>query len=379
MIQEKYGNCELSSYEPVTVQLPDFSVSDEEALAEMKRIAARHATNVTIDPHPIRADDMVLINIVTMEGKNTFPGLTREHVDVQLGVGALPEEVELALLGHEVGDTVEASFVYTDYSQVASEHESPADGGCGAGEAGEPERVELTSTVEVLALRKFVVPELTDEWVRKNIALSDSVEEFRAKTAARLLKERRRKYVNDIEYKVMEEMGARLIDEPPADVIKQVEKQLYREFDHFLEQYEMNRAMYLSIQGLDDLSFAEQVERDARNRVSQDVALAAWATHFGVELTDEDIDFMFGEPTPERTYEARVEAEQSGQIDTFKDLALRAKVTEQITRGAIYLGADGCEDKSFEDNVALKYQKLQMVREHATAEPMTAPPMVPAR
>lgn len=379
MIQEKYGNYKLSSYEPVTVKLPDFSVSGEEAIAEMKRIAARHATSVTIDPHPIQADDSILINIVTKEGNNVFPGLTHDHVDIQLGVGAMPEEIEVALLGHEVGDVVETNFVYTDYSQVASEHEAPADGGCGAGESGEPENINLVSQVEILALRKFVVPEVTDEWVSKNIALCNSASEFKLKTAARILKERRRKYANDIEYKVMDEIGNRLIEEPPADVVQSVSKQLYREFDRFLEQYEVDRPTYLAIQGLDDISFAEQIEHDARSRVIQDVALASWATHFDIKLSDEDIDFMFGEPTPERTYEARVEAEQSGQIDTFKDLALRAKVTEQITRGAMYIGPDGNEDKEFEDEIALKYNKLDLVRNHATSEPMTAPPMVPMK
>ena len=88
---------------------------------------------------------------------------------------------------------------------------------------------------------------------------------------------------------------------------------------------------------------------------------------------------MFGEPTPERTYEARVEAEQSGQIETFKDLALRAKVTEDTTRNAGFLNPHGGEDKSFEDEIQMKFKKLEMVRNHATAAPMKQPPMVPVQ
>lgn len=379
MIQDKYGDYKLSSYEPVSLTLPDFTVSEQETLDEMQRIASRHSANVTVDPHPVRADDLVLIDIVTKEGSNIFPGLTHDCVDVQLGVGALPEEIETAMLGHEVGDSVDATFNYTDYSQVESEHEAPADGGCGAGEAGEPEVVELKSHIEIKAIRKLEIPEVTDEWVAKNIALSNTVDEFRERTQKKLFDKRRRDYAYDIEKDIMKEIGKRLDEEPPSDVVDKLMKQMLREFDRFLEQYEMDRATYLATQGLDDITFAEQIQRDARERIAEDIALASWATHFDIKLDDKDIDFMFGEPTPERTYEARIEAEQSGQIETFKDLALRAKVTEDITRNAVFLNSNGAEDKSFEDEIQMKFKKLEMVRNHATAAPMKQPPMVPVQ
>lgn len=379
MIQEKYGTYELSSYDPIRLVLPNFDVSDEAITAEMERIAARYATNRDIEPHPINANDIVRIDIRTTEEGGIFPGLTHEDVDVQLGVGMLSEELEHALLGHEVGDVVEADYMYTDMTQVASDRETPADGGCGAGESGEPEEIELHSVVKVKALRTFVVPQIEDAWVAERIGGARTVDEFRAMTAKRLKREHQREYVNSVEYKVIEELGHRLVQAPPQDAIERIEQQMLREFDRFLEQYELDRPSYMAIQGLTDLQFADQVAKDAHDRIAQDIALASWATHNKVELTDEDIDFMFGEPTPERTYEARVEAEQSGQIDTFKDLALRAKVAEMLTRNAIYIDADGNVDENFKQAVNLRYEKLQKVRDHATSDPMMAPPMVPVR
>ncbi len=376
MVYEKYGDYELDSYDPVVLTLPDFTVLDQEVEDEMQRIASRHSTNITIDPHPVRADDVVLIDIVTKDGKNPFPGLTREHVDVQLGVGYLPEEIEEALLGHVVGDTVEAEFMYTDYSQVSSEAETPADGGCGVDSTGEPEEIQLVSKVTICAIRKMVTPEITDAWVAKNIARANTVEEFRANTKEKLSKQRRRKTANEVEYLVMHEVGKRLVGEPPAEIVDTVEKQMIREFDEFIEQFDMDRATYLAIQGLDDFQFAEQVRADARERVMQDVALASWARHFDIAIEDSDIDFMFGEPTPERTFEARTEAEATGRIDMFKDLALRAKVAQEIAREATYLAPDGSVDESFKTDVELKYHKQQMVRAHATSDPMLKPPMV---
>lgn len=315
MIKEKYGDYQLSDYGSVQVLLPDFTVSSADITAEVNRIAARYATHVDADPHPIKADDIVKVDITTYEGSSFFPGLTHDAVDVQLGVGALAEELETALLGHEVGDVVEAEYSYQDFSQVASEKETPADGGCGAGDAGEPERIRLRSVVKILALRKYVVPEVTDEWVAQRIAGADTVAGFRAMTERRLARQRQRDFANDIEYKVIEELGHRLVEDPPMDAVNHIQKQMLREFDRFLEQYELDRPAYMAIQGLSDIDFDEQVAQDAHDRIAQDIALAAWATHYGVELNDDDIDFMFGEPTPERTYEARVEAEQTGRLE----------------------------------------------------------------
>ena len=124
------------------------------------------------------------------------------------------------------------------------------------------------------------------------------------------------------------------------------------------------------------MDFAEQIARDARERVAQDISLASWAAHYGVELESCDVDFMFGEPTPERTYEARIEAEQSGQIEVFEDLALRAKTAEHVTRGTVFLKSDGRVDEDFKQDIDLKYRKQRMVRAHATSDPMLKPPLV---
>jgi len=59
MIQEKYGDYQLTDYGPVRVKLPDLAVTYGDITAEMNRIAARHATHVDAEPHPIKADDLL--------------------------------------------------------------------------------------------------------------------------------------------------------------------------------------------------------------------------------------------------------------------------------------------------------------------------------
>lgn len=371
MLEEKYGNHELRSYEPVELTLPDFSVTGEEVDGEVARIASCHATNVTIGPRPIRIDDMVQINIRTTEDGHPFPGLSRDSVDIQLGVGTLPYEIEAALLGHGIGDVVEVDFEYTDRSGISSGLGRSADGGCGSEcEEGESEVIDLHSSVTIRALRRLNVPEVTDEWVHDNIALSETVEEFRDRTREKLLSKKRRLYVSRVEYDVVSEMGKRLVEHAPEEAVRSVAKQLSKEFDIFLRQHELDRETYLAIQGMAESEFLEQIQKDAHDRVSQDIALASYASHLGIQLDDSDINAMFSQPTPERTYESRRRAEQTGEIDRIRDLAIRAKTAEVITRKAVFRTLDGGVDDSFSGEVEKRYAKLHAVRTHVTSEPL---------
>ncbi len=380
MIVEEYGTRELTSYDPLQITIPVFEATQEEIRTEMERIAARHSSTITIDPHPVAPNDLVRIKIATTEaGKQPFPGLTREAVDVQLGAGSLPFEIEDALVGKEVGDTVEVDFVYEDYSEVASSGESPTDGGCGGnrenGEgSGEPNVIDLHSVVTVLALRKLDVPEITDEWVSGHIALSNNVTEFEDRTRKKIEANKRSEYLKQIEHEVIAEIGKRLIGDVPEDAVNGVSKQLKREFKNFLKQYDMDVQTYLAMQNMTEEELEAQMARDARERVAQDIALAAYAVHEGIELADSDVNAMFSQPTPEKTYESRMQAEQSGEIDTIRDLALRAKVAEMLTKTAVFLNSDGTEDTVLKADVDEKYRKLDAVRAHATGKPMIAMP-----
>lgn len=373
MIEETYGDRRLSSYDSVELILPDFAVSDEAVDEEVGRIASRHASTVTVDPRPIQPGDLVRICIETSESGHPFPGLTNKGVDVRLGVGALPRELEDGLTGHMPGDVVEVCFAYEDPATSSSTTGDVVGSSCcqdAVTEGEGPRTVELFSHVEVVGIRQLHVPELTDEWVRANIALSNSVGEFRDRTRRRLLEEKRRRHASRVEQDVIAEMGTRLVNDPPNDAVESLSEQLSKEFDAFLKQYDMDRTAYLATQSMTEDQLIERIRQDAYDRVSQDIALAAYACHYGIGLEDCDVDAMFSQPTPEKTYEARKRAEQTGEIAKIRDLALRAKAAEAATRRAVFKAFDGDDDGGFSVEVERRYEKLRAVRDHATSAPL---------
>lgn len=372
MYETQFSDFRLSTYQAVRIDLPPFAVTSEEVQTDMRRIALRHATTVAINPRDVKADDMLRIDICTTEDGKEFGGLTKKSVDIQLGIGTLPEELEIALLGHRPGDTVTAA-----YSLKAQ--------GAGPGLQNDPDpaRVcgttdndgasgQLVSTVEILELRELVAPDLTDEWVKEHIALADTVEQFYERTARRLASDKKKQYLAQAPYLVMEQLGNRLLGEVPAGVIQSLVQQLDTEFKRFLEQQKLDLETYLRSQRTSRDDYYAHLYIDAEQRIRQDIALMSYARYHGLAVTDQDVNASFLLPTPEKTSEARQNADQSGLTSVFRDLALRSKSAEHATRNSIFVDANGEEDKQFSEDLVLMFHKQQAVREHATAAPMRA-------
>ncbi|MDR0500569.1 MAG: hypothetical protein LBG97_04915 [Coriobacteriales bacterium] len=366
----------LSSYEPVRVKLPSFDVRAEDIQAEMQRIALRHAATKKIEDRAVVFGDVVRIDIVTTADGKEFGGLTRAGIDVQLGIGVLPQEVEVALIGKMPGNTIIISY---DYSYIQANY---ADGS-GKDHAGkDPAKTcgttdndtaydKLESTVTIHELREFVVPELTDDWVDTHIALLKTVDEFYDATKKRLMRAKKRKFLAEVSHIVMSQLGERFIGKLPEDSVKWLAEQMKKEFERFLGEQQLDLESYLLSQGMSKEKHNELLLADAKERIRQDLALLAYARHFGLTVTDDDINANFLQPTPEKTFAARADANQSGSIGIFKNLSMRAKAAEYATQQGEFVDANGKLDKQFYSDVTQMYANQQAVRAHTTALPTT--------
>ncbi len=346
----------LSAYDSVVIDLPDFSVPAEKVQQEMERIASRHAQYETVEPHALLPDDCIYADISTSENGKPFPGMTHDGINIQLGIGQMPSEFELGMLGGKVGDLVTIEYDGPDMG------EPDKDGGRST--------AHLVSTVRVLELRRSVVPEITDGWVASNIALADTVADFRFRTERRLSDAKRHDYLQQVPDLVTVRLGNRLMGRVPDELIERVSHQLSVEFDRFLKDHDVARGEYLDSQSLTEYSFESQLIDDARERVSQDIALMLYANHEGIVVNDDDLNAVFAQPTPEKTYEARMQVEQAGNISNMRDLARRAKASEEATRKAIYKDVAGKVDDGFAHEIVKLLEKRRLVRKHIAAEPM---------
>lgn len=357
MKESDFENYALTSYDPVEIIVPEIQATDEEVDRELRRLATLHATYQDIESHPINADDCICVAIETFEGDRLLPGMTHENIDLQLGIGTMPAEFEIGLLGHSAGET------------VTIEYEAPHMGPC---MDKKPTDTHLRSNVKVLSLRKIVIPEITDEWVDRNVALSTNVADARKRIAQRMIEKKRMDYARTVSNKIATRIGKRLKEPISQKTVVKVARQLRTEFEHFLVDYEIGISEYLESQNLDEQSFQTQLEDDARQRISEDIALMLYARKQGVSIEDKDIDAAFGQPTPEKTYEARKQAEQSGTIAQMHDVALRKKAAAIATRQAVYRNKQGVIDVSFKtavEDVLLRQEKIDCF---TSSDPMKA-------
>jgi FKBP-type peptidyl-prolyl cis-trans isomerase (trigger factor) len=355
----------LSSYEPVRVVVPDFSPATAEVAAEMRRVAERHASSRRIERNIVQPGDCVRVNIKTCENDSPYPGLTRDGIDITLGIGMMPQDFEAALIGRGTGESFSVTYMMEGQTATPEAEENQC-----TGSDKQLKGIELVSQVQVIELREQVLPEINDEWVASHIALSGSVAEFREKTAAKLAAKKRQAFLKTLPYQVTSELGSRLEQDIPDDVVEMLTKQMAAEFQRFLAEHELDLDAYLASQRTTAEEQEQQMREDALERITQDVALMAYARYHNIISTNEDVDALLSQPTPEKTREARSQAIQAGELRQLQDLALRAKTSEFATTHAQYVKPNGDPDEEFAQAVAHWAEKQQAARSHRVAKPM---------
>jgi trigger factor len=355
MRESDFKNYTLSSYDPVEITAPEQKATDEDADRELYRLANLHAAYQDIDPHPVGADDCIRINIQTFEDGTLLPGMTHDDVDLQLGLGAMPAGLEIGLLGHSEGETITVEYDAPGMGSIVEEKTTDT---------------RLVSTIEILSLRAKIVPKITDEWVAGNVALAKTVDEARTRIIRRTVEKKRLNYAKTVSNDIAARLGERLVEPIPQETIDKVADQLKGEFKRFLADHEIEFDEYLESQNLDDKSFQAQLRHDAHNRVAQDIALMLYANKQGIEISNEDIDAAFGQPTPEKTHEARIQAEQRGTMAQMHDIALRKKAAAIATRQAVYKKPDGDIDRAFGKAVEEVLDKQERIDDFASSDPM---------
>ena len=138
--------CELSSYEPVEIEMPPAEVTEAEIDQQVDMLMGYHATFEDVEDRAVEADDYVTADLEDVKGAEQFAGEGRL---LAMGNDTLPKEFDEALLGAKIGDEKEISW-----------------------KPGEDED-ECTVKVTVKGIKVRKTPELTDEFAKENFGFDD--------------------------------------------------------------------------------------------------------------------------------------------------------------------------------------------------------------
>jgi trigger factor len=266
-----------------------------ESLAELRPVEGREEA---------QAGDFVSIDYVATVAGRPLPSSKRENRLVEVGKGAVPAEIDRALLGMKVGETrtVEVEF--------PAEHGDPAAAG---------KRVRFD--VSLRAIREKILPGSGDELAKEHGECA-TMEELRGKLRERIASS----LAQDADEQVREQIVDELLRRNAFDVPKSL---VDRQADAFVEDLlarlgEQRGNLERDTQRLEKLR--EECRPRAERQVRTVLALDALARQMNTEVGDDEVERRIGELATRAGEQARRLREFYG------DDAARAELRARMAR-----------------------------------------------
>ncbi len=329
---------ELTSYDPVKVELPSTEATEEEVDAQVEELRNYYYDFEDCPANTkVKKDSFVDISLkATNAAGEEIESLHSESRLYELGMGLFPTEFDEALVGLKKG---EAATVTIDPSSPSMMTQSLGD-----------DADKVTFDVEVKQVKKRIIPEVTDEWVKEKAGF-ENVAELRERMASQIKAQKESTLPTIRENEALFELQGRLIGEVPQSILEAQESELLQNFFMQLQQSGMSFDMFLMQRGMDPASFKEDLKLQAKDVAMQDLALDAWARHAGMQVSDEEIAEEFVKSGAEDPVALEAEWRESGRISPLRAAIMRSNAIKEIV-------------DSLEVTELAAGEKLRSVREH---------------
>ena len=294
---------ELKPYDNLEIEMIKYEVSDEDVEKTINQLLEQHAKFEPADKE-IEEGDMVRIKYkITDEEGNS----EEDEFEAVLGANQLRKEIEDELKGKKAGDKVHLENVPL-YNEKGEE----------IGKA--------TVDIEVLEVKKKVVPEFNDEFV-KEIGLGENVEEAKKKIREDLEKQVKEAKEAELEQKILDKLAEQYDFDVPVTLVK-------AEIEALLDNY-IKQLQQFGIQPNEDMlrAAAQGLEQTAVKNVRLMFVINKIAEKEGIEVSDEEINKELENIAQQ--YQTSVEEirrifEERGLIQNVRYVLLRKKVLDAL-------------------------------------------------
>lgn len=337
---------ELSSYEPVEVKLPAEGASDAEIDQQIEGLRDYYHKFENANANTkVKADSYVDLKIkATDESGEAVSSLESESRLYLVGAGLFPAAFDEKIIGLKKG-AVESFSI-----NVADAKESTLM----ASLTGKTETVNFE--VEVLAVKKEVLPELTDEWVKETLGF-ENVADLRERVAETVKEQKAEVLPRIKENTCLNELATRFDVEVPAAVQEETEAKLLQDFFAQLQRQGASFDAYLQQNGLTSDQFKADVKQQAADTAKQDMALDAWAAHFEIKATDEDVLEEFKKSGAKNPKALMEEWRKNGQLYLVREGVVRSRAALDVMDKAKVTEYDPAEEAAKEEKKAKKSSK----------------------
>ncbi len=303
---------ELASYEPVEIELPAEGVTDQEIEDQLNGLREHYqALEDSSAATKVKKDSFIDIAIKALDEKGEeIADLAAESRPYGMGEGLFPAAFDENLIGLKKGQSATFALEITEDAPFLL-----------AAIKDRTKSVDFEVTINVV--KKKVLPELTDEFAQ-GIGFDD-VEKLREGVSDSIAQQKADFMPRMKESACLNAIAERFEGEVPEAMINDAEAGLVQEFFKQLQSQGVTFDMYLAQQGITTDQFKADVKAQAADTTKQDLALDAWARHFEITASEQDIKDEFthsGAQDPEALYE---EWRVSGQLHMVRQGILRTK------------------------------------------------------
>ncbi|MCB2187822.1 MAG: trigger factor [Deltaproteobacteria bacterium] len=256
------------AYQGLSLKEPRLEVTGEEVDRRLELIRERQAILSPVEEErPAAIGDVVVVNYQSFDGDAPVEGGEAENVDIELGKGQVPQEIEVALVKTKPGDIVEATVNYDE-------------------NAGNPklQGKAIRFKLFVKELKQKILPSLDDDFAR---SLSAEFADL-ASLRERLTKDLTEMYGEQKKGEMRKQIVDHIRDLGEFDIPSSlVESELDQMVDNFKSRLK-NSGMDPEAAGLDDSKLREDFREQASKKIRAGIVLGRIAELEEVEVTEED-------------------------------------------------------------------------------------------
>lgn len=299
--------CELTSYDPVEIEMPPAEVTEGEIDAQIEMLMGYHATFKDAE-HAVEEGNYVTVDIENVKGAEALAGEGRMVV---AGSGNVPAAVDETLIGMNADETKEVTWT-PDVE--------------GAEEAG----VKVT----VKSIREREVPELTDEFAKESFGFDD-IAAMRDAVKTELDADKTSKLPGIKENRAVAKLAERLdLEKVDEDYEQSVFNELGQNFLQSLSGRGMTLDAWLKMSNMSTDAFLADLHHQADDVARESLALDALARHLEIEVSDEDVDTEFANSGVQDVEATKAAFLADGRMPAVRDSIRRSKAVDWLVDNA---------------------------------------------
>src|SRR6201986_3625509 len=280
---------ELPDWKELEVGVAEVEVPEDLVQAELDALRSTVAELVPVEGRPVAPDDTVVVDLVAEDE-------TRRDYVVELGRGAVIEEIEQGLVGMSAGETKEMTFELADGTTQS-----------------------LSATVK--EIKEKVLPPLDDDLARSASEFA-TFAELRADVESRL----REQIEEEVETRFRADTADALVAASKVDaagpLVEARTRELLRGFARQVEARGVQLETFLAMTGQQPEELLARLHDEAQRSVGRELVLDAVADQLELEIPDSQVEDLGREQAEAIGHDADemlVALRENGRFEQLRD------------------------------------------------------------